>query len=515
MSHSQPARPRASLYGRRHAVVTGHHLASRAAAARLEQGGSAVDAMIAASAVLTVTVPHATSLGGCAMLLEYDAAEGRLRALNGSGRAPAAARPDLFPRGLDPRGPRAWVVPGLVRLWAQAHRSRGRLPWPSLFTDAIDLAEHGTGFGSEVARNLARASADVRAQPGFAQAFSADGRDRAAGSLHTQPALAWTLKHIAQGGEDAFYRGEVAWRLAAYARQVGALLSAEDLAASSAEWTEPVMQDYGRWQVGVMPPNSVGVLMLAQLERLKPVYDLPRDERLHAQILHAKDCLPRLRDRVADPQAAWPWQDAAAAVSPAKSAADSVDPRRGDPGDTAGIVLADAEGNGLVMLQSVFQPFGSGCVDPGTGILMNNRLGEFSLKPGAHNLLAPGKRPVHTLNPYIVLADGRPVLYAVSPGGVSQTTTGVQCIFNALLDGMRLPQAVDAPRWSLSRDGEVMCEPGFPDEVVARLREAGLAVATDSLHPFYFGSIKAVRRLPGGVLEAAADLRREANALAW
>ncbi len=191
------------------------------------------------------------------------------------------------------------------------------------------------------------------------------------------------------------------------------------------------------------------------------------------------------------------------------------DPRQGDPGDTAGIVLADAGGNGLVLLQSVFQPSGSGCVDPSTGILMNNRLGEFSLKPDSRNLLAPGKRPVHTLNPYMAMVDGKPALYAVSPGGVSQTTTGVQCVFNVLLDGMRLTQAVDAPRWSLSRDGEIMCEPGFPQEVVARLRAEGVAVTTDSLHPFYFGSIKAVRRLPGGVLEAAADLRREAQALAW
>ena len=512
MDHSQPARQRASLYGRRHAVVTGHHLASRAAAARLAKGGTLADAMIAASAVLTVTVPHATSLGGCAMLLEYEAATGKLRALNGSGRAPAAATPESFPGGLDPRGPRSWVVPGLVRLWARAHETRGRLPWASLFSDAIDLAEHGTGFGSEVSRNLALAKTDVRAQPGFDAAFRIDGQDRAAGSLHTQPALAWTLGQIAQGGEDAFYRGQVAQRLAGYAKRIGALLTAEDLAASSAEWTEPIIQDYGRWQVGVMPPNSVGVLMLAQLERLKPAYDLPRNERLHAQILQARDCLPKLRDQVADPLAAWPWHAASAGQH---IHAESPDPRRGDPGDTAGIVLADAEGNGLVMLQSVFQPFGSGCVDPGTGILMNNRLGEFSLAHGAHNLLAPGKRPVHTLNPYIVLAGGKPALYAVSPGGVSQTTTGVQCIFNALLDGMSLPQTVDAPRWSLSRDGEVMCEPGFPEDVVARLRHAGLAVTTDSLHPFYFGSIKAVRRLPGGMLEAAADLRREASALAW
>jgi len=198
----------------------------------------------------------------------------------------------------------------------------------------------------------------------------------------------------------------------------------------------------------------------------------------------------------------------------AEAPGESPDHRRDDPGDTAGIVLADAAGNGLVMLQSVFQPFGSGCVDPATGILMNNRLGEFSLQPNQHNLLSPGRRPVHTLNPYVALVDGKPALYAVSPGGVSQTTTGVQCLFNVLVDQMSLPQAIDAPRWSLSRDGKVMCEPGFPASVATRLRELGMQVSTDSLHPFYFGSIKAIRPLPDGVLEAAADLRREAYALA-
>ncbi|MCD0505923.1 gamma-glutamyltransferase family protein [Bordetella petrii] len=505
-----PARPRASLYGMRYAAVTGHHLASRAAAVRLESGGSLIDAMIAASAVLTVALPHATSLGGCAMMLHYHAGRGELTGLNGSGHAPAAARPGLFPNGIDPRGPRSWVVPGLVRFWARAHQSHGLLPWRTLFSDAIELAGHGLGFGSELARNLALAGAEVRAQPGFAQAFTENGADRKVGTPWRQPALAETLRQIAEEGETAFYHGDIARRLACYASEQGALLTREDLADSRADWVAPVWQDHGRWQVGVMPPNSVGVLMQAQLAHLRPAYEQPREERLYAQIVAASRLLPGLRDRVADPGAAWPWEETADGIRPA-----SAGPQRGDPGDTAGIVLADASGNGLAMLQSVFQPFGSGCVDPATGILMNNRLGEFSLTAGQHNLLAPGKRPVHTLNPYVVAAGGKPALYAVSPGGVSQTTTGVQCLFNALLDDMRLPQAIDAPRWSLSRDGKVMCEPGFPADVVRRLRERGMEVATDSLHPFYFGSVKAVRPLPGGMLEAAADLRREACALAW
>ncbi|ARP81949.1 hypothetical protein CAL12_14745 [Bordetella genomosp. 8] len=504
---TEAARPRASLYGRRHGVVTGHHLATRAAGTQLERGGSLVDGMIAASAVLTVVLPHATSLGGCGMLLLHDAASGTTRALNGSGIAPGRATPALFGHAIDARGPRSWVVPGLVRLWAQAHRAHGRRPWRSLFEDAIELAADGAAFSSEIARNLELVAPQVRAQPGFDSAFQAEGADRRPGTPWPQRALAATLEHIALQGEEGFYAGPVARALCAFAAETGGLLQQEDLRRVAADWSEPVRQRYGRLEALVMPPNSVGVLMLAQLARLESSFHLPRAQRLYAQVMNARACLSRLHDRVADDQADWPWRDDVLAT-PVPG------PMRGEPGDTAGIVLADRQGNGLVMLQSVFQPFGSGCVDPATGILMNNRLSEFSIDPARHNLLAPGKRPVHTLNPYMVFQDGRPALYAVSPGGVSQTTTGVQCISNVLLDGISLPQALDLPRWSIGRDGQLMCEPGFPRETVCLLRDAGVQVVEDSLHPFYFGSIKAVR-YHDGALEAAADLRRQAYAEAW
>lgn len=506
---SGPSGARAALYGHRHSVATGHHLATRAACIQLERGGALVDAMIAASAVLTVVLPHATSLGGCGMMLLHDAAGGHTHALNGSGIAPGSADPALFGGAVDARGPRSWVVPGLVRLWAQAHRRHGRLPWNTLFHDAIELAADGAAFSSEISRNLALATAQVRKQPGFAQAFQVDGQDRQAGTPWRQIAVAATLQRIAAHGEDGFYEGPVADALCRFAADTGGLLRPEDLKRVAADWTQPVHQDYGRRWVAVMPPNSVGVLMLAQLSRLQWRPDVPRERRLYAQVMNARACLPGLRDRVADPAARWPWHDNG-----------SESPRRfqgagAEPGDTAGIVLADGSGNGLVMLQSVFQPFGSGCVDPVTGVLMNNRLGEFSTDCRHFNVLAPGKRPVHTLNPYIVFRDGAPELFAVSPGGISQTTTGVQCISNVLVDRAPLSLAIDLPRWSMGRDGQVMCEPGFPDGTLALLEAAGVAVEADSTHPFYFGSIKAVQRHGSGMLEAAADLRRQACAAAW
>jgi gamma-glutamyltranspeptidase len=482
--------------------------------AALARGGSLADAMIAASSMLTVALPHATSLGGCGMLLTFDAASGKLSALNGSGTAPAAAEPKLFAKrddgAVDARGPRSWVVPGLVALWEKAHASGGRLAWHTLFIDAITAARDGIGFSSELARNLAIAQAAVRTQPGFDDAFQVDGRDRIAGERYRQPALAATLEQIAVHGAPAFYRGPIAHSLAAFSRAHGGLLDESDFAGFEAQWTEPVRQRLGEHEVCVMPPNSVGVLMLAQLASLDVKPCATRDDTLVAQIKAARELLGPLRDRIADPAARWPIEIARGVGASARRNASQ---RISEPGDTAGIVIADAEGNALVMLQSVFQPFGSGCVDPSTGILMNNRLHEFDLDEKAHNVLAPGKRPVHTLNPYMVLRAGRPAWCAVSPGGVSQTTTGVQFLSNVLDQRMTLADAIDAPRWSLSRDGDLLCEPGFSESAIECLEMQGIRVTRDSLHPFYFGSLKAVQLHDDGVLEAAADLRREASAM--
>ncbi|MPS26334.1 MAG: hypothetical protein E2576_06615 [Alcaligenaceae bacterium] len=508
--------PRAAVFGRRRAVVTGHHLASQSALHTLRAGGSLADAMISASAVLTVALPHATSLGGCGMMLYYDAAAGTVQALNGTGRAPGLAGPGAFgDGGIGPRGPSTWVVPGLVRLWEQAHRRHGRLPWASLLEDAVRHAADGLACSSEIHRNLKSARPAVVRQPGFDTLFAPGGQPLSAGDLLRQPALADTLRRIARDGADAFYGGSIARSLDAFSRTQGGLLRLDDMLAQRADWALPVSLSVRDRHIHVMPPNSLGVLMLAQLDALAPYLDEAAGPRAIAQIQIARLCLETFQRKVADPAAPWP-----ATLEPEQvarrlaSVADPAPSGARDPGDTAGIVLADDQGNALAMLQSVFQPFGSGCVDPETGILMNNRLIEFDLDPASPNVLGPGKRPVHTLNPYIVMEGGRPVMLGVSPGGVSQTTTGVQVITHACFEGLPLAEAIDAPRWSITRGGDILLEPGFAAGVARRLREAGVPVEEDSLHEFYFGSAKAIRVRPDGTLEAAADLRRQACALA-
>ncbi|AGW95658.1 hypothetical protein N234_36970 [Ralstonia pickettii DTP0602] len=500
---------RASLYGTRQAVVTGHHLATQQAWRVLDEGGLVVDAMIAASAVLAVALPHATSLGGCGMALIRDGASGRTMALDGSGRAPRAATPERFATQIDARGPRSWLVPGLVALWQAAHARFGRRPWHGLFDAAIALARDGVPCASELARNLRLCAPSLAAQPGFAALFhDASGQPLRAGMVMRQPALADTLEDVARQGWEGFYAGRAARALVEFSSATGGLLEAGDLAPAQADWAEPVHGEFGHgWSATVMPPNSVGVLMLAQLADLvdlagqgdTPAAD-PADWQVR-QILAARRQLMALQDEVANPARRWPV--------PVCANRDGE-----DPGDTAGIVIVDHAGNAVSMLQSVFQPFGSGCVDPGSGILLNNRLSEFSLEPAAHNRLAPGRRPVHTLNPYLVFRDGRLALAAASPGGISQTTTGVQLVCNACLRDLPLSAAIDAPRWSLTRDGGFLAEPGVPAMLAGRLRAHGIALQADTPHPFYYGSVKAIRCGPDGVLEAAADLRRQATAMA-
>lgn len=499
-----------SLYGRHAALVSGHHLASRAADEALKAGGSLIDAMIAASAMLGVALPHTSSLGGCAMMLYFDAASGKVHALNGSGRAPLAAEPALFPDGLPQRGSRSWLTPTLVRFWARAHERFGRLPWHSLFEPAIAGAREGLGCSEELGRNLRLAGDQVLHQPGFRQAFGASGGLLGSGELFVQPCMARVLEEVARQGEPGFYQGWVAASMLEFSRSTGGLLTAEDLAQTQADWVDALAHDANGACVHVMPPNSSGWLMLEQLANRTTLPDPV--SRISQDILMAIDIIARKNDA--------PARAGAAASSVSHGDGGSAYPVRRphscEPGDTTGFVGVDAGGNAVSMLQSVFQPFGSGCVDPGTGVLFNNRMYDFSLDPGSANCLEPRKRPVHTLNPYLVLKRGAAYVAGASPGGVSQTTTGFQ-ILRELLDGpSSLAAAVRRPRWSLGRDGTVLLEEGIAQGVAQQLRAQGLNVIENSNHEFYFGSVKVVRVHDEACMrEAAADARREAYAIAW
>ena len=510
------ARPK-SLYGATAAVASGHHLATQQAKACLQAGGSLVDAMVAASAVLAVALPHASSLGGCGMLLYMDAATGQVHALNGTGRAPLAASPTLFAGGMPQHGARAAVVPTLVRLWARAHERFGRLPWAQLLSPAIALAEDGVAAPEELVRNLALVDRLRTQQSGFAAMFMPQGRPLAAGERLVQKRLAEVLRAVAREGERGFYEGPAAESLVAFSKEGDGLFAMDDFALAQADWVPAWAADSGRFTVHVMPPNSVGVLMLRQLERWQQAGRPAGAEGTSAAIEAAIAVIAEGRSRIGDiertPMTAADF--GLGAAHPGATDMQAFRASRAGVGDTTGFVAMDAAGNALAMLQSVFQPFGGGAVDPGTGVLLNNRMFDFSPLSDDVNSVGPGRRPSHTLNPWLVLEDGRAHMAGVSPGGVSQTTTGFQVLSGSFGTSATLGELTARPRWSLGRDGTVLLEPGTPTGVAQALRARGYQVQENSQHEFYFGSVKAVRRHAAGWIEAAADSRRQASALAW
>lgn len=503
-------------------VVAGHSAATLAGISVLQRGGSIVDAMIAASAVLTVVVGQATSIGGDCFLLLHEGKTGRTIGLNASGVAPQGATPEEFPDGMKIHGPLAPVVPGIVRAWDVMHRRYGKLPWRELFATAIAHAE-GYPVSHSLAQRFSASLDRIKTDPGCASVYMPGGKPMAIGDLLRQEALAQTLRTIAQDGADAFYRGEIAQRTGAFFEACGGLIRASDLTAYEPLWVEPATCDYRGHRVEVMPPNSVGALMLMQLNALSALdgEELMRDQGRRAgyQMSALKAAAEASKRLIADPRAV---PDAVARLTGAEMTtklqaavrAVASPTRVRNTGGTACLLIADAEGNAVCMVQSVFNVFGAVLLDPQTGILFNNRMQGFTHRPGQANSVAPGKRPAHTLCPVLVHRDRRLRYVMATPGGISQTLTNVQ-VLNYLIDGgMDVAAAVDAPRWCNTKTGDFLIEASFPHEVIATLAAMGhrAEIADD---PYFYGSAKAIEFLASGMLAGAGDRHREAAALGY
>lgn len=523
MAEFESRSPRAPVFGRHAMVVSGHPAASRAGIAILERGGCLVDAMIAASASLAVVLGHATSIGGDCFILYHERASGKTVGLNASGVAPALATPDAFADGMKIRGPLAPVVPGLVQAWATMHERYGKLPWRDLFAAPIELAGNGHPVSAVLAERIPENRALLAADPGCAALYLPEGRPLVAGDILRQPALAATLESVAAQGARHFYEGETAQRLERFFAANGGMMRAADLTSYRPRWVEPASLLHRGHRVEVMPPNSYGILLLMQLAGLGAI-DGPRlmedpVRRLGWQMSAMKAAFAAGRPHIADPDCV---PDAvASALAPdmiarmrAAVLGPALNSRVPTQGGTSCLMLADAAGNAISVVQSVFNVFGSGVLDPSTGIIFNNRMQGFTHHPDRPNSVGPGKRPAHTLCPVIVLKDGR-VRYALaSPGGSSQTLTNAQ-VLTQLLDGGRdVAAAVEAPRWCNTQDGTFLIEGEFPETIVPRLAAMGHEVAR-APDPYYYGSAKAIEIMPSGVLAGAGDHRREAFALGF
>ena len=510
---------RSPVYGTKGMVVSGHSLASTAGLRTLDKGGSLVDAMISTSSTLAVVLQQATSLGGDAFFLYHDAQAGKTIGLNATGHAPDGATDQYYKDGIPERGPNAVSIPGMVRGWERLHEKYGRLPWNELFDDSIDAAEaHPASRIMTAGLDLFRDA--VTADPGCKAQYFNNGERLRAGEILRQPALADTLRMIRDGKSAVYYEGEISKSIGEYALSHGGLIGPDQFAGYEPEWVEPLSTTYRGHDVQVMPPNSYGLLMLLQLNglsALKPEQLADNDtDRLDYLIRAMQGAFTFGQPYISDPRVVDIPVDRLLGPDTTKNLQDCVvngtDPSTFEnKGGTSCIVIADGEGNAMSVVQSVFHVFGSAFMDPGTGILMNNRMTGFRVDPSDPRNVAPRKRPSHTLNPVMVLKDGKPKYLMTTPGGPGQTLSMVQVLTNLVDRGMELTTAIEYPRWSVGLDGSFMLEDGYPEEIANELGRRGHVVKHGS-GASYFGSAKTIEVLDNGVITGAADTRREAFA---
>jgi gamma-glutamyltranspeptidase len=544
-SVSWPRRPltRPMALGMRGVVATGHALASQAGLRVLEEGGNAIDAALAAGAVLTVVLPEANTIGGDLFALVHVGATGEVVAVNASGPAPRAATAAWFRaqghRTVPARGILSVEVPGLVDGWALLHERFATWPWADLLAPAIRCAAEGFPVHARLAQQSAQFADLLARHPATAALFLPGGQPLRTGQRLVQAELADTLRTLAADGRRAFYGGPVGEAIGRYCEQAGGLLTPADLADYPGAYREPIQTSYRGYTVYETPPVSQGFLLLEELNIVEG-FDLAALGHNTADAIHlmveAKklafaDRLAYLGDpsRVAVPLAELLSPERAARqrarIAPRRAAVEPVAALdlRPKGGDTTYLCAADAAGNAISLIQSVYSPWGSGVVVPGTGILLNNRLHGFWLQEGHPNELAPGKRTMHTLNAFLVKRGRELFMVGGTPGADDQVQTNFQLLVNVLDHGMSIQEAIDASKWS-SRPGTVEAEQGrtytlaleprIEAAVVDELAARGHRI--ERVPDFTIGAHQAIVRDPElGVLMGGAAPTRDGIALGW
>ena len=524
---------RPDVMGREAAVVSDHVLASNAGAAVLRRGGNAIDAAITMAAVLAVVRPHMNGVGGDNFLLIREAKTGRVYALNGSGRAGAKATPAFFAeRGLTQvpaTGIMSVSVPGAVRAWEDALKRFGTISLSDALQPAIDYAERGFPVSTRLSLDINEESRKVAADSSLARIFLSNGKAPTPGTILVQADLARTLRTIATSGADALYRGALAQRIAAFVEHEGGLVTATDLASHKSQWQEPISTTYAGKTVLAFPPNSQGMTFLEMLNIAESV--MPANEAANsAPMIHALAEASKLayqdRDRfLADPDfSPVPVErliskafaaDRAKLIRRDTVVAPNGGATRDGNGDTIYLSVVDKDGNAVSMIQSLFAAFGSGRMVPGTGITLHNRGALFELGTSHPNVIAPGKRPFHTLSPAMALnADGSLAMTFGTPGGDGQPQTLVQIVNNVLRYGMTPQQAVEAARWRVFAGGRLGVEPGIDAATRAQLERRGHVVRLQEPSA-EFGGAQMIVIHSSGARMTGADPRREAYAIAW
>jgi gamma-glutamyltranspeptidase/glutathione hydrolase len=527
----RPFATRSEVIARNGMAATSQPLATQAALHILKQGGSAVDAAIAANAVLGLMEPTGNGVGGDLFAIVWDVETKKLHGLNASGRSPQSLTLEEFRRrGLESipaYGPLPVSVPGAVDGWFELHGRFGRLPMEQILAPAIEYAREGFPVSEVIAAAWNGGAQNLKDWPGFADVYMPGGHAPVKGEIFRNPLLANTLEAIAQEGRDVFYKGHIARAIDAYMERVGGFLSYEDLAAHTSEWVDPVSTNYRGYDVWELPPNGQGIAALQMLNILEG-YDIAEmgfgsPEYLHvlteAKKLAFEDRArfyadPNFNDIPVDWLISKGYGQQRRALIDLNLAATEYD--AGDPiletGETIYLTTADGDGNMVSLIQSNYRGLGSGMTPDGLGFCLQDRGELFTLQEGHFNTYEPGKRPFHTIIPAFVTKDGEPFMSFGVMGGAMQPQGHVQIVVNMIDFGMNLQESGDAPRMrhtgSSQPTGEVMddggvlnLESGFSPETLQALTALGhtirrsrggyggyQAIMWDALKQVYFGA---------------------------
>ncbi|MBO9878505.1 gamma-glutamyltransferase [Xanthomonas sp. D-99] len=527
-------------------AATSQPLATQIALDVMKDGGSAVDAAIAANAALGLMEPTGNGVGGDLFAIVWDPKTSKLYGYNGSGRSSKSLTLAEFQRrglkDIPPTGPLPVSVPGAVDGWFALHARFGRKPMAQNLAPAIRYAREGHPVAETIAYYWDRSVPRLSQYPGFKEQFTIDGHAPRKGELWKNPNLANTLQQIADGGRDAFYKGEIARTIGAYFKANGGYLSYDDMASHQGEWVEPVSTNYRGVDVWELPPNSQGIAALQMLNILEG-YDFSKIPFGSAEHVHLFTEAKKLAfaDRArfyADPA----FQPAPLARLISKDYASqrraliSMDkalkevqpgtPKQLEEGDTIYMTVADADGMMVSLIQSNYRGMGSGMAPPGLGFILQDRGEMFVLKKDHPNGYAPGKRPFQTIIPAFVTKDGKPWLSFGVMGGAMQPQGHVQIVMNLVDFHMNLQEAGDAPRiqhegsteptgqaTAMSDGGEVNLETGFSyDTIRALMRKGHRVIFADGP----YGGYQAIARDPAsGVYYGASESRKDGQAAGY
>lgn len=498
---------RSEVIARNGMAATSQPLATQAALDILKRGGNAIDAAIAANAVLGVVEPTGCGVGGDLFAIIWSSERGKLYGLNASGRSPRSLKLEYFRENgyefIPSYGPLPVSVPGCVDGWFEMHEMLGKIPMKDILQPAINYAREGFPLTEVIAFDLARGTERLKEYPNIKEVYMPGGKAPAKGEVFRNPLLAQTLEKIVKGGRNEFYRGSIARDIDAFMKTQGGFLTYDDMARHRSEWVEPVSSNYRGYDVWELPPNGQGIAALQILNILEG-YDIASMGFGSAEYMHlfteAKKLAfedranyytdPRFRDVPVSQLISKKYAAERRKLIDRNKAALIYEPGKIEAANTIYLTVADKYGNMVSLIQSNYRGMGSGMCPTGLGFILQDRGEMFSLSEGHNNVYAPGKRPFHTIIPAFITRNGKPYISFGVMGGDMQPQGHAQIVINLIDFKMNLQEAGDAPRMhhigsseptgQVMTDGGILClESGFRPDAVQKLMTMGHKIQWD------------------------------------